>query len=794
MTQPITAGPSPGHKRRRGSRHRLSVDDQPPPPLIDPRPSLQAMGNSPSVQEPQQQQHAVLDANHPFRRTQLANEAGSGRQQSITSQLFPSRNTRHAGSHSVNAKRNRHHHAQPPSLFKSDYSLESTAEEAPAGTRSTEDIRDNMAGLSLKTSNEGAQVPPFLTPGHSTPTVQPTRQAAVLAGDLNNKLQNDLAHQREPARRTFQNRPSVVALKKTLLDDGDLHSTSSRSTSADVTSSTSLDIYSALHLKSPNHGDGKARDTDADADTSDFDDISDDGYLQSEDVVLNQSLLQNVLRRDMKRKRPAKNKAKSPDAGHASNLKVSSNSVSYDSLENGNVPDTKKMKSLSYDGSLPTFQSTSHNNDRLTQLARDNGFNRIDSFEKGSVEHREIEESSPALHNSSSISPSSSSILSNTEPEKVKVILKWRDPIRNPSKCKITIISTDIASALNFDPSDKSFHGTFSMKFDERENNFYVPNLSLPPGVYKFQFVINGEIRHSNLLPSATDSVGNIVNWFEVVPGYETVEPFRNEIDYREDAEIDPSYNSSDSNSKRHNESPGKVPLVQPVPGRPPLAARHTSSYSNKQERSGTPYSDYTGVSRSNSTVRKSPLIHQTLSSIDLVTALQPKKYEYSNEIPELFKAGNVLGQNDENQFPTPPPPPPPANPPSYDQPNFLENVVDCNQDNLFASLQQGGLLDAETAEQLFLDKYTVPDLPIYLNSTYLNKIFNEFQKHNSLGNNSSGLNHIIPHVNLNHLLTSSIRDEMISVGCTTRYEGKFITQVVYAPCYYASGPKGETK
>lgn len=748
------------------------------------------MGNSPSVQEHQQQPHGVLDANHPFRRAQLGNEMSSGRQQSITSQLFPSRNTRHVGPHSMNAKRNRHPHPQPPSLFKSDYSLRSTAEETPANTGSTENIRDNMAGLSLKSSNENAQVPSFLTPGHSTPTVQPTRQAAVPAADLKNKLQNGLNQQKEISSHRFQ-RPSVVALKKTLLDDGELHSTSSRSTSGDVVSSASLDIYSALNLDSPTQSGSKAKDTDADPDTSDFDDISDDGYLQSEDVVLNQSLLQNVLRRDMKRKRPAK-KSKVPNTSHVSNLKASSNSASYESLENGNVPDAKKLKSLSYDGSLPSFQPTAQNNDRLNGLAHDNGFNRIDSFEKGSVEHREVE-TSPTMRNSSSASPSSSSIISNTEPEKVHVILKWRDQIEDPSKCKITIISTDIASALNFDPSDKSFHGTFSMKYDEKENNFYVPNLSLPPGIYKFQFVINGEIRHSNLLPSATDSVGNIVNWFEVIPGYESVEPFRNEIDYHENMGIDPPQSdSSTSTGKHHDESPGKVPLVQPVPGRPPLAARHTSSYSNKQERSGTPYSDYTGVSRCNSAVRKSPLIHQTLSSIDLVTALQPKKYEYSNEIPELFKAGNVLGQSDENQFPTPPPPP--MNPPSYDQPSFLENVVDCNQDNLFVSLQQGGLLDAETAEQLFLEKYTVPDLPVYLNSTYLNKIFNEFQKHNSLGSNSSGLNHIIPHVNLNHLLTSSIRDEMISVGCTTRYEGKFITQVVYAPCYYASGPKAEGK
>lgn len=769
------------------------------------------MGNTPSVQEQehrQQQQQSLqhgnggpglLDPNHPFKRSNYPTDNVSSRQQSITSQLFPSRNTRHTKTKTVGGKRNRLHQSQPPTLFKSGYSMGSTAEEIRDSGGSTENINDNMAGLSLKPSRDNGQVPPFLTPGHSTPTVQPTRQAAVPAAELQNRLRNDLrspGHLRDPV---GQNRPSVVALKKNLMEDSEVSSTSPRSPSSETTSA--VDIYSALHLQVPESPATKSRDEshDADADTSDLDDISDDGYLQCDDVVLNQSLLQNVLRRDMKRKRPKTTKVKPSNAIQTPPPKGGKNTFSYESLENGNLPDVKRLKSLGYDVALPTFNPTSNSTKEearrdglngFDHLQHDLGFDRIDSFEKGSIEHREVENTSPNRQNSSSMSPSAASILSNMEPEKVHVILKWRDPITDPSKCRITIISTDIASALNFDPSDKSFHGTFSMRFDESDSTFCVPDLWLPPGIYKFQFIINGEIRHSNFLPSATDSVGNIVNWFEVLPGYETVEPYRSEIEG-----AIPSQANEPTNRQRDC-SPSQGTLMEPVPNRgerPPLTARHTSSYSNKPERSGTPYSDYTGVSRCNSAIRKSPMMQQTMSSIDLVTALKPKKYEYSTEIPELFKAGNFLSQNDENEFPTPPPPPP-CDPPSYDQqPSFLQNVVDCNQDNLFANLQQGGLLDAETAEQLFLDKYTVPDLPVYLNSTYLNKIFNEFQKTNYLSGNSNGLNHIIPHVNLNHLLTSSIREEMISVGCTTRYEGKFITQVIYAPCYYASGSKKES-
>lgn len=767
------------------------------------------MGNTPSVQQEQQQQQqqqqhsqrnnvvgGLIDPNHPFKRGNHIADVGTGRQQSITSQLFPSRNTRHMNSKTIGGKRNRSQQAPRPSLFKADYSMDRTVEEPRKVEGSTEDIRDNMAGLSLKSSRDNNQVPSFLTPGHSTPTVEPTKQAAVPASELQSTVKNDARNPRQDQDPASRNRLSVVALKKNLMDDSEASLASSRSPSTDARSN-SLDIYSALHLQSPEGPVNKAREdsNDADADTSDLDDISDDGYLQSEDVVLNQSLLQNVLRRDMKRKRPKALKNKAANTSQVSNPQ---NTFSYESMENGHFPESKKMKSLDYDGGLPTFQRTLNPANEearreafngFDHMNHDLGFNRIDSFEKGSVEHREIEQASPNMPNSSSMSPSTGSVLSNNDTEKVHVILKWRDPIEDPSKCKITIISTDIASALNFDPSDKSFHGTFSMEFDEKDGTFSVPELWLPPGIYKFLFIINGEIRHSNFLPSATDSVGNIVNWFEVLPGYEKVEPYRNEIDV-----FSNKHQNSESDSKQQNGSPSQGTLMEPVPNRaerPALAVRHTSSYSNKPERAGTPYSDYAGVSRCSSAVRKSPMMQQTSSSIDLITALKPKKYEYSSEIPELFKAGVLANQNDENQFPTPPPPPA-EDPPSYDQPSFLQNVVDCNQDNLFANLQQGGLLDAETAEQLFLDKYTVPDLPVYLNSTYLNKIFNEFQKTGYLNGNSNGLNHIIPHVNLNHLLTSSIREEMISVGCTTRYEGKFITQVIYAPCYYASGNKKE--
>lgn len=794
------------------------------------------MGNSPSIQQDEQrgQHHQGLDSNHHlFKRGNHLTDIEKGRQNSITSQLFPSRNTRHvaAAASTTSAKRNYRPHTS--SMFKTDFSMDDSKRRiddtgSASASESTDNIRDNMAGLSLKASNDGVITPSFLSPGPSTPTVQPTKQAVLPGDDLNQRLLHKIGEHTSDQEHKFQNRPSVVALKKTLQENSDLSSLNSHSSSGTNTRSSSIDIYGALNIKStgknthqfqPQNVNNKTTVTSGNG-GSDVDDISDDGYLQSEDVVLNQSLLNNALKRDMKRKRTKNNNNNNNNTNTSSEIKskLSNNTYSYESLDNSTLPEVKKLKSLSNDA-LPSFHPAAtnfnHRNEVASNLQPSHhlgnvNFDSVDSFEKGSIEHREIENGASTLLNYSSMSPSNSSTSSSNDFEKVHVILKWRDPIENPSATKITVISPDIASALNFSPTDRSFHGTFAMKYDENEKSWSVPNLLLPPGIYKFQFVINGEVSHSNFLPTATDSVGNIVNWFEVLPGYETVEPYRDEIDTNHSTNIaNANADNSNNNNNNNNEntsnnnnightSQGTL-IAEPVPGkavRPPLTAHRTSSSTNKPERSGTPFSDYTGISRSGSAIRKSPLNQLTSSSVDLLTALKPKVYQYSNEIPELFKAGNFTvneDENDENEASGLPPHPAqlPNDPPPYDQPSFTNRVVDCNQDNLFANLQQGGLLDAETAEQLFLDKYTVPDLPVYLNSTYLNKIFNEFQKHNSHGGGSTGINHIIPHVNLNHLLTSSIRDEMISVGCTTRYEGKFITQVIYAPCYYASGSTG---
>ncbi|KAK5779877.1 Sip1p PWA37_001757 [Arxiozyma heterogenica] len=328
----------------------------------------------------------------------------------------------------------------------------------------------------------------------------------------------------------------------------------------------------------------------------------------------------------------------------------------------------------------------------------------------------------------------------------VEVTLKWKDhlPGIDPNT-KILIISKDIVSTLYSLKNEKTSSPTIfnkdtnslAMDYDSKNNEWYMKNLFLPPGIYKLQFSINGGIYHSNYLPTATNTKGNIVNWFEVLPGYDIVEPFREET------------TTAHTHNKKHANKDKK----------------------DQSYKSITSLTDFTGVSRSSSSINK----RNSNSSFFMfglrkfTTLEKPTlKVNYSNEIPEIFKFDNLDDDMDSNDE---------GNATNFDK-NFdftLSKVVDINQDSLFSNIQRIAKMTTEEAEEYFLTKYKVPDLPIYLNSTYLNKNFNK--------NNT--INNIIPHVNLKHLLTTSIKDNTVCVGCTIRYEGKFITQVIYAPCDY---------
>ncbi|CCH60673.1 hypothetical protein TBLA_0D01650 [Henningerozyma blattae CBS 6284] len=348
------------------------------------------------------------------------------------------------------------------------------------------------------------------------------------------------------------------------------------------------------------------------------------------------------------------------------------------------------------------------------------------------------------------------------------VIIKYRDPMEESEipETKIQLISKDINTTLHYDTTDLlTENNKMELVYNKDEKAWILPNLMLPPGIYQVQFLVNSDLKHSDFLPTATDDFGNIVNWFEVLSGYDFIEPFRDE-----------NISSADNSdgTLMQNIIPEKLKTIS------------MTKMAGNGSKGSTPRSNYTGVSRSNSLSASSSSSVWKSVNVNLFTPLEPNKVEYSTEIPEIFK--NTTENNTSNA--------PMQYHPERKRPGLLHNVVDCSQEELFGDLLADGLMDTETAEQMFLDKYPVPELPIYLNSKYMTQIVGEINQPSGSGPpsslNNNDLNHIIPHVNLQHLLTSSIREEMISVACTTRYEGKFLTQILYTPCFYENLKSGE--
>mgnify|MGYP004709642357 FL=1 len=92
------------------------------------------------------------------------------------------------------------------------------------------------------------------------------------------------------------------------------------------------------------------------------------------------------------------------------------------------------------------------------------------------------------------------------------------------------------------------------------------------------------------------------------------------------------------------------------------------------------------------------------------------------------------------------------------------------------------------------------PSLPPYLNNVLLNKrdltampsvdsntkqTFSPHSPRNTPTSNpteDTNLLSVPNHVILNHLITTSIKNNVLAVACINRYAGKFITQVTYSP------------
>lgn len=88
---------------------------------------------------------------------------------------------------------------------------------------------------------------------------------------------------------------------------------------------------------------------------------------------------------------------------------------------------------------------------------------------------------------------------SDHETEKYETVIEWK---QGGAKVYVTGSFTSWRRMIKLTPGDKP--GEFSTV------------LRLPPGTHRLRFVVDHEMRCSDFLPTATDSMGNLVNYIEV--------------------------------------------------------------------------------------------------------------------------------------------------------------------------------------------------------------------------------------------------------------------------------------
>ncbi|GMM36101.1 Sip1 protein [Saccharomycopsis crataegensis] len=255
------------------------------------------------------------------------------------------------------------------------------------------------------------------------------------------------------------------------------------------------------------------------------------------------------------------------------------------------------------------------------------------------------------------------------------------------------------------------------IKLNQISPGEFAVQLFLRIGYYRFQFIVDGEIKCSSNLPKATEANGNFVNWFEVV---------------------------------KHDPAPVKKPL-QHYTGKfldnkdddyfGPIADKNdTSPYQQQYTVSSDMINEYYG---SNS-----------MATGSVLTPIPRKVTEYTNEIPSVY----------------------------IDTDDFDETTMDSSTMLKYKKLPEP------------------PSLPPYLNNVLLNKrdltampsvdsntkqTFSPHSPRNTPTSNpteDTNLLSVPNHVILNHLITTSIKNNVLAVACINRYAGKFITQVTYSP------------
>lgn len=319
----------------------------------------------------------------------------------------------------------------------------------------------------------------------------------------------------------------------------------------------------------------------------------------------------------------------------------------------------------------------------------------------------------------------------------VPVEIKWVNSTKE-SISKVSIIG-----------SFSNWRDVIKLKPLAARPNEFSATISLPLGVHKLLYIINNEYRVSELLPTATDQEGILFNWFEI---------------------LDPQrlFNNSQKLQSRTDALTAFDANIIQVAGQQDtyMIQQKLNSFLAKVSRDAKDQPAIEHVENAPEEAKKYESYNERLSFLD-DQQVRRGPYEYLSEIPEMFVNYDYF-KNKAPDYELPEPPQLPAH---------LNNVL---LNKMLTSMQQNHAHN--------IPHVTGPDgqsVSTISSTPSGNSKRPPLRRADSsyYASNSEALHLLIPnHVILNHLMTTSIRNDVLTVACITRYSGKFVTQIMHLP------------
>ncbi|KAG7662779.1 uncharacterized protein J8A68_003702 [[Candida] subhashii] len=375
-----------------------------------------------------------------------------------------------------------------------------------------------------------------------------------------------------------------------------------------------------------------------------------------------------------------------------------------------------------------------------------------------------------------------------------------------PVQIKWVNTSKETINKIAIIGSFSNWRDVIKLSLSPKHPDEYVTHVNLPLGVHKLLYIINNEYRVSDQLPTATDQEGVFFNWFEVI---DDTHLFNHSWNQHNPIGASTSFNanivtpnSSDTIQQDHDEEQqlrtagqyevdmikdksntflqrlskeNSVEHVEYAAEENDEAALQEKQ--REQQRSDNyPYHKPEHLSNPDlppSSYDNKYVPYEMGSTNSLLESHQSRESEvaYSNEIPEMFVNYEYFSQKATNsELSEPPLLPPHLN-------NVLLNKISSHPNphshshgsNLIPQIPSSFKQQSDLSSSATAHSNKRPPLRRADSSYYAS---NKESIHLSIPN----------HVILNHLMTTSIRNDVLTVACITRYSGKFVTQIMHSP------------